>query len=368
MNTSPSLAPMLGTDMRRTRYLEVAAHVVTWAYIFASPLFFQRGDSINWVRFLNASLFSVAACLIFYLNYFLLIPRYFLQRRYSLFLLINLAMVAGIALGLEIYSNLQHNFSPPQARRMGMRRQHISTEQLFLWKSFFVVRNAFLLITAIAISLALRLSLSWHKAEMERRKAEVDRQAAELKNLKNQISPHFLLNTLNNIYALTTFDTERAQHAILELGKLLRYLLYDNQVERVPLSKEVEFLHNYIELMRLRIGKNVDLQVDLDIPQDREVNIAPLIFISLVENAFKHGICPTQPSFIHISLRTNPNGDIVFTCTNSNFPKTADDKSGGGIGLQQVSQRLALSYPNRHTWHKGVKDGVYTSCITLKGE
>ena len=83
----------------RTRYLEVAAHVVAWTYIFASPLFFQRGDSINWVRFFNASLFSVAACVIFYLNYFVLIPRYFLQRRYSLFLLINLAMVAGISLG-----------------------------------------------------------------------------------------------------------------------------------------------------------------------------------------------------------------------------------------------------------------------------
>lgn len=368
MNSSPSPAPTLGTDLRRTRYLEVAAHVVAWTYIFASPLFFQRGDSTNWVRFFNASLFSVAACLIFYLNYFVLIPRYFLQRRYSLFLLINLAMVVGISLGLEIYSNLQHAYSPSQPRRMGMRRHYISTEQLFLWKTFFVVRNAFLLITAIAISLALRLSLRWHKAEMERRKAEVDRQAAELKNLKNQISPHFLLNTLNNIYALTTFDTERAQHAILELGKLLRYLLYDNQVERVPLSKEVEFLRNYIELMRLRIGKNVDLQVNLDIPQDREVNIAPLIFISLVENAFKHGICPTQPSFIHISLRVDKQGEIIFTCTNSNFPKTADDKSGGGIGLQQVSQRLALSYPNRHTWHKGVKDGVYSSCITLKGE
>ena len=366
MNTSPSLAPMLGTDMRRTRYLEVAAHVVTWTYIFASPLFFQRGDSINWVRFFNASLFSVAACLIFYLNYFVLIPRFFLQRRYSLFLLINLGMVAGFSLGLEIYSNLQHTPQPQPGRRMGMMRQNLSTERLFLWKSFFVVRNAFMLITAIAISLALRLSLRWHHTEMERRKAEVDRQAAELQNLKNQISPHFLLNTLNNIYALTTFDTEKAQQAIHELSKLLRYLLYDNQVEQVSLTKEAEFLHNYIELMRLRIGKNVDLKVNLDVPQNHEVYIAPLLFISLVENAFKHGISPTQPSFIHIDLRVEADNQIVFTCTNSNHPKTADDKSGGGIGLQQVTQRLALSYPNRHTWHKGIENGVYTSCITLK--
>jgi LytS/YehU family sensor histidine kinase len=189
-----------------------------------------------------------------------------------------------------------------------------------------------------------------------------------LKNLKNQISPHFLLNTLNNIYALTTFDTERAQHAILELGKLLRYLLYDNQVERVPLSKEVEFLRNYIELMRLRIGKNVDLQVDLDIPQDREVNIAPLLFISLVENAFKHGISATHPSFIHIALSVDAADTIIFDCRNSNFPKTADDKSGGGIGLQQVRRRLDLAYPEQYIWNNGVDNDVYFSHIEIKGK
>ena len=364
MNTTPSI----GNDLRRMHYLEVAAHVVTWAYIFGSPLFFQRGDSINWVRFFNVSLFSLSACFIFYFNYFVLIPHYFLQRRYSLFWLININMVAGISLGLEIYSNYTHTPTPPKGRRMGGVRPRLSAETILLWKTFFVVRNAFLLISAIAICLALRLSLRWHQTEIERRKAEVDRQAAELKNLKNQISPHFLLNTLNNIYALTAFDTEKAQHAILELGKLLRYLLYENQEERVPLKKEVDFLQNYIELMRLRIGKNVDLQVDLNVPQHREVSIAPLLFISLVENAFKHGICPTQPSFIHIRLNVKDDGEITFTCTNSNFPKSADDKSGGGIGLQQVSQRLELSYPHRHTWQKGVKDGVYTSCITLKGD
>jgi LytS/YehU family sensor histidine kinase len=249
-----------------------------------------------------------------------------------------------------------------------MMRQNPSTELLLLWKSFFFLRNFFMLAIAVAISLALRLSLRWHQMAMERNKSEMDRQAAELKNLKNQISPHFLLNTLNNIYALTTFDTEKAGQAIHELSKLLRYLLYENQAELVDLEKEADFLHNYIELMRLRIGKNVDLQVDLNVPQHSEVSIAPLLFISLVENAFKHGICPTQPSFIHIRLNVKDDGEITFTCTNSNFPKSADDKSGGGIGLQQVSQRLELSYPHRHTWQKGVKDGAYTSCITLKGE
>ena len=364
--TQPSAPqPLLSNDTPRMRYLEVVAHVVTWAYIFASPLFFQRGDSINWMRYLNASLFSVAACLVFYLNYFVLIPRDFLQRKYSLFLLINIGMILAFALGLELYANYQHMQQPMKGHRNRMMRPNPSTELLLLWKSFFFLRNFFMLAVAIGISLALRLSLRWHRMAMERNKAEMDRQAAELKNLKNQISPHFLLNTLNNIYALTTFDTEKAGQAIHELSKLLRYLLYDNQAEKVDLAKEADFLHNYIELMRLRIGKNVDLQVHLDVPNDRQVSIAPLIFISLVENAFKHGVSTTQPSFIHIDLHVDTNNQIVFTCANSNYPKTEDDKSGGGIGLQQVSQRLALSYPNRHSWQKGVENGVYTSCIHL---
>ena len=367
MTQSSAPQPLISNDSPRMRYLEVIAHVITWAYIFSTPLFFQRGDSINWMRFLNASLFSVAACVVFYLNYFVLIPRYFLQRKYSLFLLINLGMLLGFALGLEFYSNFQHQQQPMKGPHKRMMRYSPSAELLLLWKSFFFLRNLFLLATAVAISLALRLSLRWHRMAMERNKAEMDRQAAELKNLKNQISPHFLLNTLNNIYALTTFDTEKAQQAIHELSKLLRYLLYDNQVEKVDLAKEADFLHNYIELMRLRIGKNVDLKVNLDVPENRKVSIAPLIFISLVENAFKHGVSTTQPSFIHIDLHVEADNKIVFTCANSNYPKTEDDKSGEGIGLQQVSQRLDLSYPNCHTWHKGVENGVYTSCITLQG-
>ncbi len=368
MTTSSSPVTLMRGEFPRMRYLEVAAHVVTWTYIFASPLLFQRGDSINWMRYFNASLSSVAACLVFYLNYFLLIPRYFLGRRYGLFLLVNVSMLLVMALGLEIYANFQFQVQPMKRPHGRMMRQNPSTELLLLWKSFFFLRNFFMLAIAVAISLALRLSLRWHQMAMERNKAEMDRQAAELKNLKNQISPHFLLNTLNNIYALTTFDTEKAGQAIHELSKLLRYLLYENQAELVDLEKEADFLHNYIELMRLRISKNVDLKVNLDVPKDRKVSIAPLIFISLVENAFKHGVCPTQPSFVHIDLHVDAQNQIVFTCANSNYPKTEDDKSGGGIGLQQVSQRLALSYPNRHTWHKGAENGTYTSCITLKGE
>ena len=110
------------------------------------------------------------------------------------------------------------------------------------------------------------------------------------KNLRNQLNPHFLLNTLNNIYALIAFDSDKAQQAVQELSKLLRYVLYDNQQTYVPLCKEVDFIRNYIELMRIRLSANVQMITKFDIQPDSQTLIAPLIFISLIENAFKHGI------------------------------------------------------------------------------
>jgi LytS/YehU family sensor histidine kinase len=312
---------------------------------------------------------------VFYVNYLFLIPRYFLKHKYWHYFVLNIIMVLTLVVGREVLMHYYHSLDllPVRPRRSGGMGgapyfSSNSSRSFILFKSYKWVQSMFHFLIAAVISVALRLSLSWHNSEMARKQAEVERHAAELMSLKNQISPHFLLNTLNNIYALTTFDTEKAGQAIHELSKLLRYLLYENQAELVDLEKEADFLHNYIELMRLRISKNVDLKVNLDVPKDRKVSIAPLIFISLVENAFKHGVCPTQPSFVHIDLHVDAQNQIVFTCANSNYPKTEDDKSGGGIGLQQVSQRLALSYPNRHTWHKGAENGTYTSCITLKGE
>ena len=190
-------------------------------------------------------------------------------------------------------------------------------------------------------------------AETARKEAEWQKTEAELKNLKNQINPHFLLNTLNNIYALTSFDKEKAQTAIQELSKMLRYMLYENQSEFVSLEKEADFIQNYISLMRLRQPKNVELMVDIEIKGHEKRQVAPLIFISLIENAFKHGVSPTLPSFIKISLKVEDD-TIIFNESNTNFPKSSEDKAPGGIGLQQVHSRLNFSYPDSHDWVYGV--------------
>ena len=189
--------------------------------------------------------------------------------------------------------------------------------------------------------------------------------AAELGNLRSQINPHFLLNTLNNIYALTAIDHTRAQSAIQQLSNMLRHMLYDNQEQLVSLFDEVQFIENYINLMKIRLPQTVDVKFEKDL-ENPNTKVAPLLFISLVENAFKHGISSTEPSFIHMSM-TQKGNSLCVIIENSNFPKSEKDRSGHGIGLQQVQRRLDLAYYERYEWTKGVSDDgtVYSSTIKI---
>ena len=202
--------------------------------------------------------------------------------------------------------------------------------------------------------------------ENKRREAERARSEAELANLRSQLNPHFLLNTLNNIYALITIQPEKAQCAVHELSKMLRHLLYDNQQDFVPLQKEVAFIQNYIELMKIRVNQHVSIQTDINIDDKSTTRIAPLIFISLIENAFKHGISPSQHSYIHIKI-SDENDCILCEIRNSCHPKTNNDKSGSGIGLEQVNKRLELAYSGHYQWERGTSpDGKeYYSIIKI---
>ena len=191
------------------------------------------------------------------------------------------------------------------------------------------------------------------------------RTEAELEWLKNQLNPHFLFNTLNNISSLVQIDADKAQDAIAQLSDLMRYAMYETRHETVPIQGEVDFMRNYIELMKLRCNDKTVVNSQFSIV-NHQLNIAPLLFISLIENAFKHGVSPTQPSFIHIRLEADKSS-IDFLIENSNHPKSIDDRSGHGIGLNQVQRRLDLAYPNRYTWEKGPnKEGnIYTSTIHI---
>lgn len=325
------------------RPLEILIHIISWGIVFGFPFFFaERGNgNINWIAYLRHIGVPFSFFIAFYINFFLLVPRFLFENRKQRYILYNILLLCLIGFLLHLWQSM--TFDPT----LFPKKPHMPPGWIFF------VRDIAGLIFTIGLSAAIRMSSRWGEAEAARREAEKNRTEAELKNLRNQLNPHFLLNTLNNIYALIAFDSDKAQQAVQELSKLLRYVLYDNQQTFVPLCKEIDFIRNYIELMRIRLSSNVRMTTQFNIAPDSQTEIAPLIFISLIENAFKHGISPTEPSFIDISI-SEINNEIICEIRNSNHPKSNMDKSGSGIGLEQVNKRLELLYPNRYSWEKEV--------------
>ncbi len=187
---------------------------------------------------------------------------------------------------------------------------------------------------------------------------------AELSWLKNQLNPHFLFNTLNNISSLAVIDGNKTQDSIAQLSDLLRYVLYESDKEFVPLASEVSFMSDYIDLMKLRYGGKTSVNVSMDLPSG-DAEVAPLLFISLIENAFKHGISSRLESFVDISMKADGE-DLLFVCTNSLLEKPKTDLTGSGIGLQNMSKRLELIYPGRYEFNYGPKEDKYIAELRIR--
>lgn len=336
-------------------------HAAIWTIVFISPLMFMyHGNGVSLREFLIMSVGQLSLFFIFYINYLWLTPKLFANGDKKLYWTTNTVLIVSLGIGLHYWMTITH---APVNRPPHIRPEADNDNLIGI---FLIMRNIFNLVVSAAIATTVQLAMKWQQSENARREAETARMNAELKNLRAQINPHFLLNTLNNIYALTSFNTAKAQEAIQELSKMLRYMLYDNQLQMVNLEKEVQFLTNYINLMRIRLSSDVDVSLNIDIPHPCNVQIAPLIFISLIENAFKHGVSTTGHSFIHVNLEADEN-HITCNIENSNYPKSEKDRSGHGIGLQQVASRLELSYPGKYEWTKGTNGNntIYSSKITI---
>ena len=346
----------------RSRIIEALIHIIGWGIVFAFPfvMMTRSGFTITWMEYLrHGSVVPLSFLIVFYANYCFLIPRYLFEGHIRKYLLLNIFLIVCVTAGVHFWQEYAFHTYAKGGDENG---RHIGPP-----KWIFIMRDVFSMILTVGLSAAIRLSGRWVQIEAARREAEKSRTEAELKNLRNQLNPHFLLNTLNNIYALITFDTDKAQAAVQELSRLLRHVLYDNQQNFVTLGKEMDFIKNYTALMRIRLSSNVTVETHFDIRPDSPTEIAPLIFISLIENAFKHGISPTEPSFIRIYFSETPH-EICCKICNSYHPKNEADKSGSGIGLEQVRKRLELTYPGQYQWQHSVnEDGKeYESVLVIK--
>ena len=187
------------------------------------------------------------------------------------------------------------------------------------------------------------IKLMYQSIRDEQTMAELKRQnlQAEMDYLKYQINPHFFMNTLNNIHALIDIDTDSAKSAVIELSKMMRYVLYDSGHARTTIDRDLQFLRNYIELMRIRYTDDVEIGIDVAEGVPMQASIPPLLLIVFVENAFKHGVSYHRRSFIRIALGYAA-GRVSATIANSRAPRPADSRPG--IGLDNVRKRLALIY------------------------
>lgn len=214
--------------------------------------------------------------------------------------------------------------------------------------------NTLALIFLMGMNLGVKL---YYKADKDRNRMEQlekENLKQRLNYLRYQISPHFFMNTLNNIHALVDIDPEKAKKSIVELSKLMRHILYDGDTNISPLSDEVQFLQNYIALMKMRFTGMVKVNTDFPAMTSQK-GIAPLILAIFAENAFKHGVSYKSPSTIDITLRCHNNEFILFTCKNSKRKDGAKEKDlDGGIGLKNVKNRLELIYGDRY--HIDIKD------------
>ena len=364
-NLTIVMTATLEKDKNQYRYLLL--HVLCWSVVILAPLFFHSSEdswSVAWNRYARSLGGPLACMLVFYLNYLWIVPRFMLKKKdWKRFILINLFVLMLGLLFVDIWRWMGHQVLPDlvTSSQRAFRRKAPRVSGYF----YLVVWN----ILCIALAVAVRMYQRWQHLEEARKEAEAARAEAELSNLRNQLNPHFLLNTLNNIYALIAFDQNKAQMAVGELSKLLRHVLYENQQDFVPLCKEADFMRNYIELMKIRVTDNVKIDANINVQPNDSTPVAPLIFISLIENAFKHGISPQGKGNIKIDLNQS-DGDITCEIHNTCYPKRENDKSGSGIGLEQVGRRLELLYPDRYTWEKGkTEDGKeYYSKITIKKE
>jgi sensor histidine kinase YesM len=338
--------------LHKRNVLQVIIHCGSWLIVLGVPFLFTIFESDRDIhRYLNYFVPMVGMVGVFYLNFFYLIEKYIFNKKIGLFLLANLVLFVVVSTLLFF---IHEAFL--QIPDLNFHRREIPLE-------FLIIRDLGTFILVTGISVAVRMTSQWYKAESQRKDLEKAHVESELSNLKHQLSPHFLFNTLNNIYALIAIDPENAQEAIHRLSKLIRYVLYTGDQEQVPVNQEIGFLRNYIDLMSLRLPPEVKLE-NTFIESEDEKMIAPLLFIALIENAFKHSVSPPQEAFIRIRLDAGTNHKVICQMENSYHPKSKDDRSGAGIGLANLRKRLELIYPSKYellTENKG--DTFYSTLI-----
>lgn len=286
--------------------------------------------------------------LIFIIHNSLIAPRLLLRKhRYVWYLVVNLLTITAVFSLVAIYEK----YAPYDTEPYILNGKASFTDLAIYWN---------ILLGFFMTGLNMGIKLLYRSLRDEQQMEELKRQnlQAEMDYLRYQINPHFFMNTLNNIHALIDIDTEYAKSAVIDLSKMMRYVLYESGSETISLKKDIQFIENYIELMRIRYDSSIDICLDYPATIPNKVAIPPLLLIVFVENAFKHGVSYNHASFIHIRIGYRDDA-VTAVISNSRHEKSRPGTTG--IGLENVKKRLALIYQDNYTLSIDDSDpAVYT--------
>ena len=369
--------------MLRVKTYLIVVHIAGWLLFMAFPLLFLNGgqEGSDVFKLLQSPyywLFCFTYIFLFYTNGYFLIPKLFLKKEYFKYALITLILYAGVYF-LKPYDKLlthneQYNHAPQgpppmEAEHMPPPDQGGRAPQFgpggghFERHVPFDTVSLFIFIMIMALSAATKIIQQWQLTEQRATQAEADKASAELSFLKAQINPHFLFNTLNNIYTLAVMKDDNAPDSIMKLSNIMRYVTDDANEDFVSLQSEVDCINDYIELQRLRLGEKtvIDINISGNIGLKK---IAPLILMTFIENVFKYGVSKHESSAIVIKILATET-EIVFFCENRIFPDV-NESNRTGIGLENTRKRLEHLYAGRHLLTITSQNNLYTVNLTLQ--
>ncbi len=326
----------------------IVYHTLFWAVMLITLIVLDSSDQGLGFKVIREIVNMLFYSIVVYFNLFYLIPNYLTEKKFLLYCILLMLSVVLITPIKIFVLYLLYTYLPAS------QQQLITDQNWFFLASFLIVGG----------STVFKIISDWVRYQRDRKELQTQTMQSELKFLKSQINPHFLFNTLNNLYALTLKKSDKAPEIVIKLSEMMRYMLYECNEKRVLLSKEVHYIRNYLDLERLRQGKNVDISFQVQGKVNSQ-KIAPLMFIPFLENSFKHGLNNLiSQGFVNICLDVEDQ-QVNLYIENSK-PETLPQQShkrSGGIGLVNVRRRLNLLYPNQY--ELTIKDNPKTYGVEL---
>lgn len=353
--------------------IELLLYGVIWLGIFSIPFFNQWGfSSPDWEKLFSEWLRIFGFFLLFLLNIGILLPKFLITKNYKTYIFSAVALIVVVPMTAMFLNTLIFPAPlkmPPMNLGSGIPMElgsgmpapiGFKPEQKTAYDSMAlqVISNLLISFLIVGTSTTFKVIGQWLITDDRRKDLEKEQLRTELALLRHQVSPHFFMNTLNNIHSLIDLNQEDAKDAVIRLSTMMRYLLYDTNQGQTSLKKEIGFIESYISLMQLRFSKHVT--VKMDIPDGLpDIQIPPMLFISLLENAFKHGVSYQKDSFVLFSIGITENRLHCNIKNSKHFKRSDSDNRYSGIGLSNIKKSLDLLYGKAYHYEIGETDTEY---------